>query len=53
MQKSAKNKLKKQANFNQNKQPCKSSKKNTIHKKSSPNLRENRKVGNIALGFGV
>jgi len=29
MQKSAKNKLKKQANFNQNKQPCKSSK---IHK---------------------
>jgi len=46
---------KKQANFNQNKlknkQPASLKKKTQIHKKTSPNSWENRKVGNTALSY--
>jgi len=50
IQKSAKNKPKKQANCNlnkpKNKQPASLQKKQQTHKKTSPNSQENRKVGN-------
>jgi len=53
IQKSAKNKPKEQANFNQhkpkNKQPASLQKNAQIHKKTSPNSRENRKGGNTGV----
>jgi len=52
LQKSAKNKPKKQENFNQNKSKNKQSaslKKNENPQKTDPNSRENRKVGNTGF----
>jgi len=55
IQKSAKNKPKKQANFNQykpkNKQPANLQKKTSNSQKTGPNSRENRNVGNTAEQF--
>jgi len=52
-QKSAKNKPKKRAKFSENKpknkQPASLQENQQIHKKTSPNWRENRKVGNTVV----